>query len=158
MKKIAVIIFLLFLSIDADCQRYKSAIGLRVDGGQMVGVNLTQRFFKQTTAEVNLDFRTNQIIGRGMMKFHKPLIGKGLTLFGGAGFHYGNYKDIGPFSGADVSVGVEHKILILPFSISFEFNPAIHLGGDHPDWYTFQSVASIKYILVKHRQGLFRRN
>jgi len=154
-----VIIFLTGFSSMSIGQRYKTALGIRADGGKMIGVNLTQRFFKATTAELNLDFREgNQVIGRGTFKIHKPLIGKGLTLFGGIGMHYGNYKDIGVFSGGDVSVGLEHKILILPFSVSFELTPSVHLGGEHPNWYTFQSVFSVKYILIKHRRGLFRRN
>ena len=153
------LIFISLFALQSHTQRYKTLIGLRADGGRMIGLNLTQRFFKRTTVEVNLDFREgNQIIARGMFKLHKRLVGKGLTLFTGAGVHYGTYKSIGEFSGADVSVGLEHKILILPFTLSFELNPAIHVVGDHPNWYTFQSVFSVKYVLVKHRRGLFRRN
>ncbi len=160
LKELIIIsIFLSLFALQSHSQRYKSAAGIRADGGKMIGLNYTQRFLKRTTAEINLDFREgNQIIARGMMKFHKPLIGKGLTLYAGGGVHYGNYKDLGTFSGADASVGIEHKIVILPFSISFELTPAIHLAGEHPDWYTFQSVFSVKYVLVKHRKGLFRRN
>ena len=140
-------------------QKYKSAIGLRVDGGKMVGVNYTQRFFKRTTAELNLDFREgNQVVTSLVYKIHKPLVGRGLTLFGGVGYHFGNYKDLGSFSGGDFTVGVEHKIVILPFSIGFELSPSIHLSGVHPDWYTFQSIFSVKYVLIKQRRGLFRRN
>lgn len=160
MRKLFLLVIFLGLFYNADCQRYRSAIGFRADGGRMIGFGLSQRFFKSTTAEINLDFREgNQVIGRGLFKFHKSLIGKGLTLFAGGGVHYGNYKDLGRFSGADATIGLEHKILILPFSISFELNPSVHLSGEHPDWYTFQSVFSVKYILVKHRRrGLFRRN
>lgn len=150
--------FLGFFALQSHSQRYKTAIGLRADGGKMIGLNVTQRFFKRTTAELNVDFRQgNQVISRGMVKFHKRLVGKGLTLFGGVGVHYGNYKDLGTFTGGDFSVGLEHKILILPFSISFELTPAVHLAGEHPDWYSFSSIFSVKYILVKHRRGLFNR-
>ena len=92
-----------------------------------------------------------------MGKVHKPLVGKGLTVFAGLGYHVGNFKDEGSFSGGDVTVGVEHKILILPISIAFEINPSVHITGEHSDWYTFQSVFSVKYVLIKNRKGLFKK-
>ncbi|MFK7756717.1 MAG: hypothetical protein AB8B53_07280 [Flavobacteriales bacterium] len=138
-----------------NAQKYKSALGLRVDGGKMLGLTYSQRFFKRTTAEINLDFRNQEVKTTILGKYHKRLLGKGLTLFGGVGYHIGNFKDEGAFTGADITLGVEHKILILPLSVSFELNPSAHITGEHPDWYTFQSVFAVKYILVRNKESIF---
>jgi len=133
-------------------------MGVRIDGGKMLGLTYSQRFFKRTTAELNLDFRSQEVKTSIVGKVHKPLVGRGLTLFGGLGYHVGSFKDRGGFSGLDLTVGAEHKIIIVPISIAFELAPSAHITGDHPDWYTFQSVFSIKYVLVRNRERLFGNN
>lgn len=159
--RIIIIICLIFGAVSVNhcnAQKYKSAAGLRIDGGKMLGLTYSQRFFKRTTAEINLDFRNQEVKTTVMAKYHKRLLGKSLTLFGGVGYHLGSFKDEGGFSGADLTLGVEHKILILPLSVSFELNPSVHITGEHPDWYTFQSVFAVKYILVRNNEGIFRNN
>ncbi len=160
-RAISILILLMLISGVQHCnaQKYKSAVGVRMDGG-MFGFVYSQRFFKRTTGEVNVDFRSREVKTTFVAKFHRPLTGKGLTFFGGIGYHLGNYKEFGGFSGSDFTVGFEHKILALPLSISFEINPSVHVTGEHPDWYTFQSAFSIKYILVRHKKkkkGLFKK-
>ena len=157
MRVFLVILYVITAGAFTNCnaQKYKSAAGIRIDGGKMLGFSYSQRFFKRTTAEFNLDFRNNEVKTSIMGKYHKRLLGKSLTLFGGIGYHAGSFKEEGGFSGGDVSIGAEHKILILPLTVSFELNPSIHITGEHPDWYTFQSVFSIKYILIKNKQSIF---
>jgi hypothetical protein len=57
-----------------------------------------------------------------------------------------------------LTVGVEHKILLIPFSVGFEINPSIHIMGSHPNWYTFQSVFSVKYVIIKDKEGYFSKS
>jgi hypothetical protein len=52
-------------------------------------------------------------------------------------------------------MGIEYKIMIAPVVISFDVNPAFHTGGNHANWWDFQTVFSIKYILIKDRKKLF---
>ena len=139
---------------EATAQKYKSAAGLRMDG-QLIGLTYSQRFFNRTTAELNVDLRSREARVSAIGKFHKPILGQSLTMFVGGGYHFGTYKDFGGFNGADLTLGIEHKIILLPFSIGFEINPSIHLAGNHPDWYTFQTVFSIKYVIRKDKEGYF---
>lgn len=157
-KVISIIVLLALISVSScNAQKYKSAAGVRMDG-QMFGVTYSQRFFNAVTAEGNLDFRNQEVNVSVVGKYHKPILGKSLTLFMGGGYHLGTYKNYGGFSGADLTIGVEHKILIVPFSVGFEINPSIHFTGSHPNWYTFQSVFSVKYVIAKDKEGYFSKS
>jgi hypothetical protein len=159
MKKLLnTIVFLFVIGLtSASAQKYKSAAGVRMDG-QMFGVTYSQRVFNALTAEGNLDFRNQEVKISAVGKYHKPILGKSLTMFIGGGYHLGSLKDYGSFSGLDLTVGVEHKILLIPFSVGFEINPSIHIMGSHPNWYTFQSVFSIKYVIIKDKEGYFSKS
>ncbi len=140
-----------------SAQLYKTNLGIRLDESQF-GLSLDQKIYKQLTAQVAFDAKTREIKATAFARYHLKVIGRRLNVYPGIGVHTGTYKDHGGFSGFDMLVGAEYKMMILPVVLSFDFSPAFHTAGHHPDWWNFQSVFSIKYILVKDKRKLFGRD
>lgn len=155
MRIILVIVSL--VSMTAQAQVYKSTVGLRLDDEQ-IGLSYTQRFLDQTSAEAFVDLGKRQISAAVFARQHFKLVGRRLNWNVGAGPMIGTLKDHGDFYGGIVNLGADYKFMLFPVVISFDLQPNIYLGNSHPDWWSFQSVFSIKYVLVKDKKKLLDRD
>ncbi len=140
----------------ASAQLYKTTAGIRLDNEQF-GLALDQKIYKQLTATAAFDARSNDLRATGLLRYHIKILGRRLNIYPGAGVHVGTYKNYGSYHGFDLLLGAEYKLLLLPVVLSFDFQPAIHSGGSHPDWWNLQSVFSIKYVIHKQKSGWFKR-
>lgn len=154
LKSLFLVIILWIASLQVSAQLYKTNLGLRLDESQF-GISVDQKIYKQFTAQAAFDARENEIRATAFARYHIKLLGRRLNFYPGLGAHTGILKEYGRYDGFDLLVGVEYKIMIAPVVISFDVNPAFHTGGSHANWWDFQTVFSIKYILVKDRKKLF---
>lgn len=154
--KIAIlfILTLAFCSERSFGQLYKTNLGVRIDESQF-GISFDQKIWGQLTAQAAFDAKTNEVRATTFMRYHIKLLGRRLNFYPGLGAHTGVLKEYGNFHGFDLLMGLEYKIMIAPIVISFDVNPAFHTGGSHSDWWDFQTVFSVKYILVKDKKKLF---
>lgn len=150
--------FLLILIIPASlpAQLYKTNIGVRLDESQF-GVSLDQKIYQQFTTTAAFDAKSNEVKATAIARYHFKVLGRRLNIYPGLGAHWGVVKEYGDFSGFDLLIGAEYKLVLLPVVLSFDVNPAFHTAGHHPDWWNFQTVFSIKYVLVKDRAKFFER-
>lgn len=139
-----------------SAQLYKTNIGVRLDESQF-GISLDQKIYKQFTATAAFDAKSNEIKASALARYHLKVLGRRLNIYPGFGPHWGVVKEYGEFTGFDLMIGAEYKLMLLPVVLSFDVNPSFHTGGNHPDWWNFQTVFSIKYVLVKDRAKFFGR-
>lgn len=147
--------YLLFIamlfSLSASAQVYRSTFGIRLDDEQ-IGASYTHRILDQTTVEGFMDLGKRQVTTAIFGRQHVKIAGRRLNWYGGAGPMYGTLKDHGDFYGCIVNLGAEYKFMLFPVVISFDMQPQIYLGNSHPDWWTFQSVFSLKYVVSKSKK------
>jgi len=155
MKKLIVLCSALLLSGVLYAQRYNTTLGLRIERGDKIGITAQQRILEHTSLEGILAAANREVEANFLIKQHFPLIGKALNMYLGAGGHVGNLKDYGMTSGVDAIMGIEYKILILPVVVSVDFKPAYHFA--HEDWADFSTAFSVRYILVKYKNGEKKR-
>lgn len=141
----------------ASAQKYTTAGGVRFETDRL-GFTVQQRILEHTTLEAIAMGSERQISGHLLAQQHFPLLGKRLNLYIGAGVHYGNHKDNGTYYGPDLITGIEYKVNALPFLLSFDFKPSIHLN--YEDWLTPSTAFSLRYVFVKDKKkkdGFFKR-
>lgn len=160
MKKYILVMFWMLAAASASAQKYRTAIGARVDRNAF-GISLQQKIMERNTLEGILTLGSREVAGTALFEHHFPLLGKGFNYYLGAGAHAGNLKDHGAFFGGDVILGTELKLPVFPLLLSFDIKPAVHVN--HEDWFDFASGFSLRYILVKEKKekkkfGLFGGN
>lgn len=141
----------LFLTLSGYSQLYKTTFGARLDDAQF-GMSLTQRILPKTSIEVYGDMTSNNVQAGAVIRQHLKIAGKRMNYYPIAGVHTGYMKDSGSFSGADLGIGAEYKFILMPLAISFDVVPSVHFLGNHSDWWTFNTVFSIKYVLVEDKK------
>jgi hypothetical protein len=149
-------VLVVFSSEKMSAQLYKTNLGVRIDESQF-GISFDQKIYEQFTAQAAFDARENEIRATAIARYHIKLLGRRLNFYPGIGAHTGILKEYGRYDGFDLLMGIEYKIMIAPVVISFDVNPAFHTGGNHANWWDFQTVFSIKYILVKDKKKLFEK-
>ena len=147
-------LLLLALAQPAAAQKYRTAAGLRSGGGSY-GLTLQQLVLPQATLEGLGMLAPRERSATLLAERHFGILGPSLNYYVGAGGHYGEHRDDGPFWGFDGIVGAEYKIAFLPIVLSFDFKPTIEHGS--ADWNRFPTAFSVRYILIKQRNpGFFR--
>ena len=142
------------LARSAAAQKYTTALGARL-GGNNYGITLQQRVASRVTIEAIAGLGQREYSGTVLGEYHFGILGPSLNYYFGAGGHLGHHKEEGNFSGLDGLVGVEYKVAFLPVVLSFDFKPTIEFKSD--DYARFPTAFSIRYILIKRRDGIFQR-
>ncbi|WP_181307234.1 hypothetical protein [Rufibacter sp. XAAS-G3-1] len=150
MKKIFLLgLCLSFLScLPALAQRYKTAAGLRI-GNDEFGGTIQQKILEKTTIEGILTAAPREVVGTVLAEQHFPMLGQRFNYYLGGGVHAGHLKDYGAIYGVDAIVGLEYKVNGLPFLLSADLKPAIHLR--HEEWFNMGGAFSIRYVIIKEK-------
>ncbi|MDO7884651.1 hypothetical protein [Hymenobacter cheonanensis] len=146
------LLLLLTLSERAFAQKYDTALGARLGGGNY-GLTLQQRVASRVTIEGIAGLGQREYSGTVLGEYHFGILGPSLNYYFGAGGHLGHNKDTGGFSGLDALVGVEYKVAFLPVVLSFDFKPTLEFAGD--DYARFPTAFSIRYVFFRRKTNLF---
>jgi hypothetical protein len=164
MQKRILILMGLLLTVTCTClaQKYITAAGMRIEENQY-GLTLQQRVLKKTSIELIGMAAARDISATALAEQHFPLLGRRLNYYFGLGGHIGKIKDVGNYYGFDGVFGMEYKINGLPFLLSFDFKPAVHIN--HDDWVATPSAFSVRYVFIRERrpaakffQRIFKRD
>ena len=145
------LLLLLAFGQRAAAQKYNTAIGARLGGGNY-GITLQQRVASRVTIEGIAGLGEREYSGTVLGQYHFGILGPSLNYYFGAGGHLGHNKDTGNFGGFDGLVGVEYKVAFLPVVLSFDFKPTLEINSD--DYARFPTAFSIRYVLFKRRTNL----
>jgi len=158
MKKIALSVIFTFGAIFSYSQLYKTTWGVRLDDSQF-GLSLTQKLAKKITIESFADFDKSELRYGANFRFHSKILGRRLNWYKGVGAIGGLLKPETSFYGASAVVGADYKFMLFPLVVSFDLNPIVYLSPSHPEWWSMQTVFSLKYVLVKEpKKKLFKKN
>ena len=152
-------LFFLLLHTAATAQRYKTAVGVRIDGG----LNLTaqQYITNGWTAEgiVHTGINSSKFGVTLLAEKHHKILMRGFNLYAGGGLHYyginGNDQDAGApvdkVFGVSAIGGAELSIGRINFAV--DWKPELHLSGNqvHPFNWNGASI-SVRYILAKRER------
>ncbi|MCC2545981.1 hypothetical protein LJY25_05955 [Hymenobacter sp. BT175] len=145
---------LITASLEAQAQKYRTAIGLRLGGKSYSGLTVQQRIGEKSTLEGLAMFNTEEVSGTLLAERHFGIFGRSLNVYTGAGAHLGAHNKTGAFGGVDGLVGLEYKVAIIPLLLSFDFKPTIEINA--PERMRFPTAFSIRYVLIKEKKrGLF---
>ena len=135
-------------------QKYRTAAGFRSDGVNY-GITVQQVFLPKATLEGLAMIAPRERSATLLAERHFGILGPSLNYYFGAGAHFGQHKDDGPFWGFDGVVGAEYKIAFIPVVLSIDFKPTIEYGS--ADWNRFATGFSVRYVIIKQRKtGIFR--
>ncbi len=156
MKKIILIVYLLFIFNFSNSQSYFTAGGVRL--GTDWGLTFQQKILKHTTVEgiFQSSLFREELMLTGLIEHHFPLITKRLNIYLGTGFHKGFVTDnlatyASPY-GMSVIAGAEFTIA--RFVISYDYKPAFNFSGGENFWYS-QTGISVRYVFIK--QNVFKK-
>jgi hypothetical protein len=169
MQKSLLIFLISFLlnGIQADAQRYGTALGLRLgnsDINRTIGVSLQQRVKERITIEgiVQTDFSRNTTLSVLAQKHH-PIISKRFNYYYGGGLSFGSEESFvknpstkeinhtygNATTGVDLIAGVE--MTLANAVISLDYKPNINLVG-REEFYRGQVGLSVRTVLVKSKE------
>jgi len=148
-KALLLTLFLITLTITANAQKYRTAVGPRLESDRF-GISIQQKVHDRGTLEGIAALGSREYSGTVLYEWHFPILGERFNYYLGAGGHVGNLKDKGVFTGVDAILGVEYKVNGLPFLLSADVKPAFHLN--HEDWVHLSSGVSIRYVIVKEKK------
>ena len=152
-------LFFLLLHTAAHAQRYKTAAGIRIDGG--INLTVQQYITNGWTAEgilhtsINSDKFGVTLLGE---KHHKILF-RGINFYTGAGVHYygidGSNQEAGAatdqvfglsaIGGAELSVG--------RINVAIDWKPELHLTGGQASPFDWNGASiSVRYIIAKRER------
>lgn len=151
MRHLILIILLSQHVFSLQAQFYKTTWGVRLDDDQF-GFNLTQKVAKEFTIELFSDFDKKELRYGGHIRHHSKIAGSKLNWCQGVGAHGGLLKPRNSFWGINPVVGAEYKFMLFPLLVSFDINPFIYISGSHPEFWSLQTIFSIKYVLVKEEK------
>ena len=150
------ILFLTFSSASAQ-QDYKTAIGIRINGG--AGVTLRHDLGNSKSMEGILYMRWGGINLTGLFQVNYPVFSEpGFRAYFGVGGNVGVFDaDKGPWfdnsaSGSDVvagidgQLGLEYTFMDLPLNLSIDWKPTAYLLGEQAI-YAGDVGLSIRYVL-----------
>ncbi len=151
------LVLALLVARPAAAQKYITAAGLRLgSAGNAGGYGLTvqQAIARRFTVEGIVGLSARERSGTLLLEHHFGILGPSLNYYFGVGGHLGTNRDTGHVSGFDGIIGAEYKIAFLPLVLSFDFKPTLETSG--PDYARFPTAFSVRYVLIKRRNGLFR--
>jgi hypothetical protein len=150
-RRSGLLLLLLAWGQHAAAQKYNTALGARLGGGNY-GITLQQRVASRVTIEGIAGLGEREYSGTVLGQYHFGILGPSLNYYFGTGGHLGHNKDTGNFGGFDGLVGVEYKVAFLPVVLSFDFKPTLEINSD--DYARFPTAFSIRYVLFKRRTNL----
>ncbi|OWP64744.1 hypothetical protein CDA63_03005 [Hymenobacter amundsenii] len=133
---------------EAHAQKYITAAGLRLGGGQY-GLTVQQKILPKTTLEGLALASSRELSGTVLIERHFGILGPSLNYYLGGGAHLGSHKDDGGFGGFDAIIGAEYKVAFLPVVLSADFKPTIEINS--ADWARFPTAISVRYIIIKEK-------
>ncbi|MFT2010815.1 hypothetical protein ACMA1I_19225 [Pontibacter sp. 13R65] len=133
----------------SEAQVYRTAAGVRLDGDRF-GLSVQQRVFEKSTIEGIFAVGSRDVSATALYEWHRPILGRRLNYYLGAGGHIGNLKDRGAFTGLDAILGLEYKVNGLPILISTDIKPAFHIN--HEDWVALSTGISIRYVILAEKK------
>lgn len=148
-KVLFTIILLCTVNLAGMAQKYRTAAGVRLESDRF-GLTLQQKLHEQGTIEGIVQIGSREYSGTALYEWHFPMLGKRFNYYLGAGGHLGNLKDSGVFTGVDGILGIEYKVNGLPFLLSADVKPAVHIN--HEDWIHLSSGVSVRYVLLKEKK------
>jgi hypothetical protein len=150
MKKTLLLVCLLCgISYLSQAQKYRTAAGIRIESDHF-GVSLQQKLHEKGTIEGILSVGAREYSGTALYEWHFPILGQRFNYYLGAGAHVGNLKDYGAFAGGDGIFGIEYKVNGLPFLLSADIKPAVHVN--HEDWVNLSSGISVRYVILPEKK------
>ncbi len=159
-RVIPAFLFILLLHTAASAQRYKTAAGIRIDGG--LNLTVQQYITNGWTAEgivhtgINSDRFGLSLLGE---KHHK-IIFRGINFYTGAGLHYyginssdqdidepaGNVFGLSAIGGAELSIG--------RLNFAVDWKPELHLSGAQGKPFNWNGASiSARYIIAKRERN-----
>ncbi|MHC2990999.1 hypothetical protein OB13_05145 [Pontibacter sp. HJ8] len=148
-KYILAALLLVGVATVSQAQKYRTAAGIRL-GGDEFGATLQQKLHEKGTIEGIALISSREYSGTALYQWHFPILGKRFNYYLGAGGHVGNLKDHGMFTGVDGILGIEYKINGLPFLLSADVKPAVHIN--HEDWVKLATGISIRYVILAEKK------
>ena len=149
-RKLLFIICFLFAGYTISyAQKYRTAIGPRIES-DMFGVSIQQKIYERSTLEGIAAIGAREFSGTILYEWHRPILGERFNYYLGAGAHLGRLKDYGVFTGGDVILGIEYKVNGLPFLLSADIKPAVHIN--HENWISLSSGISVRYVILKEKK------
>ncbi|KAA9331408.1 hypothetical protein F0P96_14285 [Hymenobacter busanensis] len=148
-RRLLPLAFLVVTATTAQAQKYRTAAGLRLGGGNY-GLSIQQKIAPKATLEGLGILNTREVTGTLLAERHFPILGPSLNYYFGAGGHLGGHKDYGTVGGFDAIVGAEYKIAFIPFVVSFDFKPSYEINND--EWFRFPTAFSLRYVLIKEKK------
>jgi hypothetical protein len=147
----------LLLPLSLMGQKYITAAGIRMSN-EGAGLSIQQRVLEHTTVEAIGMINLNEATFSGLLEYHNNLLfSKSLNTYIGAGPVYGKYYNAdSAYLGADVILGLEYKILLMPMVISLDLKPRMKLEQD--DWFNLGTAITIRYVFIKEKRKLFNRD
>lgn len=121
------------------------------------GASLQQKVLPHATVECIGAFNLREYYFSALLEKHDNILwGDGFNSYYGAGPRFGHIGD-SSYAGADVIIGIEYKILLLPIVFSADVKPGFRLHQDN--WFELGVGVSFRYILIKEkRKKLFDGN
>jgi hypothetical protein len=152
-NKLYALIFCL-LPLGVFGQKYITSGGVRMSN-EGVGLSLQQLVLEHVTFEGIGMVNLNEASVSGLLEYHNNvLFGKGLNTYIGGGPVYGRYYNAdSAYFGADVILGLEYKVLLLPIVVSADIKPRLRL--EQTDWFNVGLGISFRYIFIKQKRKLF---
>ncbi|PRY14868.1 hypothetical protein CLV24_103105 [Pontibacter ummariensis] len=144
-----IIVLLCGVSMAGNAQKYKTAAGVRLESDRF-GLTIQQKLHESGTLEGIVAVGAREYSGTVLYEKHYKLLGERFNYYIGGGGHVGNLKDNGVFTGVDAILGIEYKVNGLPFLLSADVKPAVHIN--HEDWVQLSSGVSVRYVLVKEKK------
>jgi hypothetical protein len=158
MKKIALIVALVCITLLGYSQKANNLIGLR--GGFGTGITFQHYLDDSKAVELIAHSRWRGFSLTGLYEVHKPFFDvDGMKWYYGAGAHIGfySYYKNGPrwydedwngtrmIIGADAILGLEYFFDEIPFQVSVDWKPAINLVGYSGFWGD-EGAFAIRYV------------
>lgn len=156
MKKIPLLVTLLFAVSSLFAQKYVTAIGARV--GTDFGLSVQQKIFDKSTIEgifqTSLGGREN-ISLTFLWEQHQKVIGKRINFYYGGGLHKGWLVNKNPEidlkapSGVSLIAGLE--VTLGRLNLSLDYKPQLNvISGER--FFESQSALSIRYVLIETKK------
>ncbi len=156
MKRLfTIMLVLVALTLGAQAQSYKSAIGLR--GGEPSGINFKTFLGSGTAIDLvaGTGYFGHNLNVSAFYEWQKPTDwAPGIDWFIGPGAHIGiwtgDYSDdynSNLIVGLDGIIGLEYTFDDIPLNLSVGIGPAFHLMGGPNNWYYWNGGIAIRYVL-----------
>ncbi len=158
MKKVILICTLVFMAGRASANMiYKTGAGVRV--GPSNGITWKTRLNDVSGIELLLFSRYTGFFLGGLYEFHQSAFGtESVAFYYGVGAHAGvwdgnrrygpvDWNEISPSVGFDGIIGLEWAIGVIPFAVSLDWKPLVHVYSTTAFWVD-EIGFSVRYVIA----------